>query len=90
MNGPLARILAAFDSGARSVPEISRTTGLNRDLVDAGIDHLVATGRLIAEPLASGCPEGACDGCALLPMGCGGRHPLPSRARSLRLARLSS
>jgi len=87
MTGPLSMILAAFDSGVRSVVDISRTTGLNRDVVEAGIDHLISTGRLTAQPLASGCTEGACGGCALFSAGCGGCRTMPSRARTLSLTR---
>jgi len=82
--GPLAQILLAFTDTppCRSVREICHRTGLPRDLVDAALDHLVRTGRLKAESLASGCPEGACGGCAA-------RHGCPvatlGRARSLTL-----
>jgi len=90
MTGPLAQILAAFDTGVRSVPEITRTTGLNRDLVEAAVDHLVSTGRLKAEPLASGCPESACGGCALLAAGCHGASSIASRSRTLSVVSVSS
>jgi len=86
MTGPLSMILAAFDTGVRSVADISRTTGLNRDVVEAGIDHLISTGRLTAKPLASGCAEGACGGCALFSAGCAGCGPAASRARTLSVA----
>lgn len=85
MTGPLSAILTAVDSGARSLLQISRATGLDRGLVEAGVDHLVSTGRLRAEPLASGCPAGACGGCALLSAGCTGAVQVPSRARTLVL-----
>ena len=86
MTGPLSAILAAFETGVRSVADISRTTGLNRDVVEAGIDHLISTGRLTAKPLASGCTEEVCGGCALFSAGCGGCGPVPSRTRTLSLA----
>lgn len=85
MSGPLSEVIAALQRGARSLPEIVQTTGLSRDLVDAVVEHLVATGRLKAEPLASGCPSQACGGCVLLARGCQGANLLPVRARTLSL-----
>ncbi len=76
--GPLAAVRSAFARGVRTVPEIAASTGLNPDVVAAAVDHLVASGRLQAQPLASGCPADACGGCALLAAGCGG--PVTTRA----------
>ncbi len=81
---PLRSVLAAFRAGATSRHDVSRRTGLAPDLVDAAIEHLVATGRLQAKELASGCPGGGCGSCASgapdgAP-GCGA--PGPSAGRS--------
>ncbi|MDR0284460.1 MAG: hypothetical protein LBI33_06150 [Propionibacteriaceae bacterium] len=65
MTGPLAQVRAACAAGARTVPQIARATGLNRDVVQGAVDHLVARGGVAALPLTTGCPPGACDGCAL-------------------------
>ncbi len=89
MNNPLVMVFDAFSGGARTVSEIVARTGLNPDVVSGAIDHLIFRGQLTAEPLASGCPEGACGGCALLKHGCGGsptRQPPTGRGRSLFLA----
>jgi hypothetical protein len=85
VSGPLSQVLNTFDHQVRSVGEISRLTGLSRDVVTAAVDHLVATGRLRAEPLASGCPAGACGGCALASQGCQPARR-PARGRTVWLA----
>ena len=85
MSGPLTEVVAALQRGARSLPEIVRATGLRRDLVDAVVEHLVATGRLRAEPLASGCPPQACGGCVLSARCCQGGSAPVTRARTLSL-----
>ncbi len=64
MSGPLAAVLAAFEGGASSLVEVQSRTGLPRDLVDAGVAHLVRLGRLDARELAMGCPGGGCGSCA--------------------------
>ncbi|WP_289032688.1 FeoC-like transcriptional regulator [uncultured Arsenicicoccus sp.] len=82
--GPLQQVLAAFGSGARSLDEISRRTGLSRASVDAAVDHLVRMGRVEARELAAGCPDGGCGTCASGSAdgdaGCGADGP--SRRRS--------
>ncbi|MDR1808427.1 MAG: hypothetical protein LBR33_11045 [Propionibacteriaceae bacterium] len=85
MAGPLSLVRAAFgDSSCRSVADLERVTGLPRDVLDAALDHLVFTGVLKSEALASGCPEGACGSCAL-GHSCAARRPGDVRARSLAL-----
>jgi len=64
VNGPLSQVADAFAHNKRSVPEIVRATSLNRDVVQACVEHLVSTGRLRLEVLSSGCPLGACGSCA--------------------------
>jgi hypothetical protein len=56
---------ALADPATRSVSDLVAATGLTRDLVDAGLEHLLFTGELRAEPLASGCPAAACGTCAV-------------------------
>ena len=89
MTGPMTSVLDALQQGARSIPEIARQTGLRRDLVDAVVEHLVNTGRLKAEPLMSGCPDGVCSGCVLSSRGCHGAvtKTAPFRARTLTVVR---
>ncbi|MDR0837871.1 MAG: FeoC-like transcriptional regulator [Propionibacteriaceae bacterium] len=62
--GPLGALLSAVRSGARSVPELAQTTGLSRDTVTAGLEHLVRTHRLIVQDLTSSC-AGRCTSCDL-------------------------
>lgn len=65
MTGPLRAVLAAVDSGASTVIEVSRQTGLDRDLVAAAIAHLIRIGRVSTTQLVTGCPATGCGGCAL-------------------------
>jgi len=87
MTSALAAVRAALAGQARSTSDIARLTGLPTDVVSAAIDHLIQVGELAAEPLATGCPEEACGGCALAAHGCAGQ-PVSFlgrvRARSLR------
>ncbi|MGN6330080.1 MAG: FeoC-like transcriptional regulator [Motilibacteraceae bacterium] len=62
--GPLRAVLDAFDAGAASLADVAHRTGLDRDVVDAAVDHLVRLGRLSAQQLAVGCPPSGCGGCA--------------------------
>lgn len=84
MSGPLVAILDSFTSGARSLDEICRITGMPADIVRAGIDHLVRTGRLQAKSLTAGCPSGGCGSCASGTLdgapGCGAATPSPARS----------
>jgi hypothetical protein len=61
---PLRSVLAAFGDGARSRTDVCAATGLRRDVVDAAIEHLLRMGRLGAEELTVGCPDGGCGSCA--------------------------
>ncbi|WP_409484962.1 FeoC-like transcriptional regulator [Arsenicicoccus dermatophilus] len=82
--GPLRQVLVALESGAGSLDQVARSTGLPRSSVDAAVDHLVRMGRLDARELASGCPDGGCGSCASGTVdgvsGCG--SDAPSRRRS--------
>ena len=84
MSAPLSAVLNAFQAGAHSLPEIAQHTGLDADVVQAAVDHLTRTGRLVAKQLAVGCPSGGCAGCASgrpdgAP-GCGAPGPSPRRS----------
>jgi hypothetical protein len=63
-SSPLRSVLAAFEDGARSRTDVCTTTGLRRDVVDAAIEHLLRMGRLDAQQLTVGCPDGGCGSCA--------------------------
>lgn len=83
MVGPLSAVLGQFAGGATTLAEVSRATGLSRDVVDASVAHLVRLGRLDAKELALGCPSGGCGTCASAvdaAPGCGASAP--SRQRS--------
>lgn len=90
MSGPLTQILAAFQAGATSLAEVAARTGLADDLVRAGVDHLVRTGRLEAKELAQGCPGGGCGSCAsgtpTGTAGCGAAGPNPHRGGPVLVA----
>jgi hypothetical protein len=79
---PLASVLAAFERGATSLSDVAHTTGLDRDVVDAAVEHLVRMGRLHAGTLSTGCPTGGCGSCASgdddAP-GCGSTGPSDAR-----------
>ena len=61
---PLRSVLTAFEDGARSRTDVCAATGLRRDVVDAAIEHLLRMGRLGAQELTVGCPDGGCGSCA--------------------------
>ncbi|MGN6245719.1 MAG: FeoC-like transcriptional regulator [Motilibacteraceae bacterium] len=87
---PLRAVLDAFDAGAASLAEVSRRTGLDRDVVDAAVDHLVRLGRLSAQQLAVGCPPSGCGGCASGAAdggaGCGAEGPSAVRSGPVLVA----
>jgi len=60
--GPLARIRAAVDAGARTTREIAEHTGLPESLVRAVLQHFTSPGS---------CGTGACRSCPVQ-AGCGG------------------
>lgn len=62
--GPLRAVLTALQDGAPSLQDVSARTGLDRDVVQAAVDHLVRMGRVSASELAMGCPGGGCGSCA--------------------------
>lgn len=75
---PLAAVLAAFQGGAASVAEVRLRTGLDHDVVDAAVEHLVRMGRLERSAVDLGCVGDGCDSCPASGVGAGcdtaGRH----------------
>jgi hypothetical protein len=82
-SSPLTAVMQAFEAGCGTLDEVARSASLDRDVVDAAVEHLVRLGRLNAGVLAVGCPDGGCGTCATgvgdAP-GCG--SPGPSATRS--------
>lgn len=80
---PLQAVLQAFTDGAGSLDDISRMTGLDRDVVSASVDHLRRMGRIEAKELSMGCPGGGCGSCASGrsdgTAGCGAAGPSTAR-----------
>jgi hypothetical protein len=60
---PLLTVLGAIDAGETTRRGIVRRTGLDPDVVDAAVEHLVRTGRVGSPALRTGCPTGGCGGC---------------------------
>jgi len=81
---PLTAVLAAFEEGVESLPEVAERTGLSLDVVRAAVDHLVRLGRLDAREMATGCPGGGCGSCASASPdgapGCGASGPSARRS----------
>jgi len=90
--GPLSRVAAALEHGATSRADLARLTGLDPDVVDGALDHLIRTGHIEATQLGGGCPAGGCGGCpsgrADGTAGCGASDPSTARGPiALRLRR---
>ena len=87
---PLRAVLAAFEAGAPSLDDVASRTALPRDVVDAAVAHLVRMGRLSAQELASGCPDGGCGTCASGTStgapGCGAASPSSRRSGPVLVA----
>ncbi len=81
--GPLRRVLAAIEGGAGSLADIERATGLDRDVVEASVDHLIRIGRLETRPLALGCDAAGCSECAVRPPSAGPECAVPGRGAGL-------
>lgn len=67
---PLDVVMDSVRSGTGDPLSISLLTGMDVTVVRACLDHLVRTGRLQAEVLASAC-SGVCGGCPATQLGCG-------------------
>jgi hypothetical protein len=61
--GPLRRVVAALEAGAESRVALARVAGLDPDVVDSALEHLVRLGRVRLEPLGAGCPSSGCGSC---------------------------
>ncbi len=81
--GPLSRVVAALEAGAHSRAALADATGLDPEVVDTALDHLVRLGHVAMEPLGSGCPTSGCGACpsgtAGGEAGCGASGPATSR-----------
>jgi len=86
---PLTAVLQAFEAGCGTLDEVARSSSLDRDVVDAAVEHLVRLGRLNAGVLAVGCPDGGCGSCATgvgdAP-GCGSAGPSATRSGPVLVA----
>lgn len=86
---PLRAVLEALRGGAGSLSEVTRECGLDRDVVEAAVEHLVRVGAVSARELALGCPGGGCSSCASgvdgAP-GCGSPGPSPTRTGPVLVA----
>jgi hypothetical protein len=82
-------VLTALQEGAPSLQDVCARTSLDRDVVDAAVDHLVRMGRVSAKELAIGCPGGGCGSCASgvddAP-GCGAHGPSSTRSGPVLVA----
>jgi hypothetical protein len=83
VSAPLRSVLSAFEGGASTLDDVRRRTGLDREVVEAAVDHLVRMGRISATSIASGCPDGGCGSCASGSQdgapGCGSAGPSAAR-----------
>lgn len=80
---PLRAVLDAFHAGCTTLGEVAVRAGLDRDLVEAAVAHLVRTGHLVAETMSTGCPSGGCGSCAsggAAGPGCGASGPSVQRS----------
>jgi ferrous iron transport protein C len=59
----LDQVLREVSAGTPTVAAVATRTGLDPGVVGLALDRLVASGRLVAEPLAPGCPSGGCGTC---------------------------
>jgi hypothetical protein len=77
VTAPLSAVLAAVDDGVTTRTAIADRTGLDPDVVDAAVDHLLRLGRVSSLSLKTACPDGGCHGCGS-PTGAGcGAGPVP-------------
>jgi hypothetical protein len=60
---PLRAVLGAVEDGVTTRKAIVIRTGLDPDVVDAAVEHLVRLGRVSSPELRTGCPIGGCGGC---------------------------
>lgn len=63
MTSPLRAVLDAVNAGANTRGEVVRRTGLDPDVADAAVDHLLRIGSIGSPSLKTACPTGGCAGC---------------------------
>ena len=82
MTTPLRQVLDAVEAGATTRGTIAERTGLDPDVVDGAVDHLLRLGRIATPTLRTACPDGGCAGCGTVtgsgcsPRAAGGRVSL--------------
>lgn len=64
MTAPVTAVLAQYESGVRSVPDLVARTGLTPDLVRAVTERLVRAGRVKHLVISSACAPTGCRDCA--------------------------
>ena len=69
MSGPLAAVLSEIDAGTGTVSLMARHTGLNPEVLQTALDHLIRTGKVDVEQMPFGCPPAGCGACEV--DGCG-------------------
>jgi hypothetical protein len=81
----LRAVLAELTAGTSTLDEVSRRTGLGRDVVQAAVQHLVRLGRVTAQTLSMTCADAGCGGCPA--SSCGSRdRPAPAGRRPTLVA----
>lgn len=60
---PLRAVLAELSAGTRTLHDLARRTGLDRDLVEAMVEQLVRLGRVRSSTLSPSCQVTRCRGC---------------------------
>ncbi|MGV1028795.1 MAG: FeoC-like transcriptional regulator [Dermatophilaceae bacterium] len=55
--------MLALQAGASSRTALGEQTGLDHELIDSALAHLIRMGRLRAEALGGGCPSQGCVSC---------------------------
>lgn len=76
MTAPLSAVLATIEEGVTTRSAIADRTGLDPDVVDAAVDHLLRMGRVTSPSLKTSCPTGGCHGCGTV-TGSGCSLPTP-------------
>lgn len=70
---PLEAVRELIGRGVTSRAEVAARSGLDAGVVDAILDHLLATGGLVPEPVSS-CPSGGCAAAGTCPSAAGARR----------------
>jgi hypothetical protein len=86
VSAPLRQVLDAVEGGATTRAAIAARTGLDPDVVDGAVDHLLRLGRIATPSLRTSCPDGGCAGCGTVTgSGCSPREvsgPVPVTVRT--------